>query len=443
MEKNVFIKTWGCAANKAESEIMAGILSKLGFYMVRSYESAQIVIFNTCGVKQTTKNKILFELKRTQQEMKDKIFIVTGCLPEIDYKAVKEAIPSANIISTNYITKIGTFIRKILDGERIEILGKEKSIKVGLPKIRENKVIDIVPVCSGCLMNCSYCATKLAKGDLFSYPPTKIIQEIKSMKNYGIKEFWLTGQDVSAYGFDFNYEYKLPDLLRDITDEIRGNYFIRIGMLNPIHLKVYLERFIKELKKDNIFKFVHIPVQSGSDKILNLMKRGYRASDFIKIVKRIREEVPDVTIWTDIIVGFPEETEDDFEETKKLILKTKPDWINVSRFSSHPGTEAHKMKQVKSEIKKRRSRELSKIVEEIAYERNKRWSNRKGKVLIDEVNIKERNIIGRNYAYKQVVFPLNKNMIGKFVNVRIKEVKPTHLVGKLDFLSLSPKKLKH
>lgn len=429
--RTVFIKTWGCAANKAESEIVAGLLTRSGFTVVSSPELADILIFNTCSVKETTKNKILFELKKASEKYKSKIIIVIGCLPEIDYNAVKETVPEANLISTNYITKISSVIQKIVEGEQIELLGKEKYVKVCLPKVRENRIIDIIPICSGCLSDCSYCATKLAKGDLFSYPPDKIIQEIKEAKNAGAKEFWLTGQDVSVYGFDFNYEYKLPDLLQDIIDKIRGKYFIRVGMLNPAFVKLYLDNLLNVFQHENIFKFIHVPVQSGSDEVLRKMRRGYTAQDFVQIVQKFRKKIPEITVWTDIIVGFPGETDEDFKKTKKLIMKIKPDWVNVSRFSSHPGTQAHEMKQINTEVKKRRSRELSQIVERIVKERNEKWVGWEGEVLIDEALLEKRSIFGRNYTYKQIVLPFSKSLIGKFVKVKVKEAKSTCLLGEL------------
>ncbi len=423
----VYIRTWGCAANKAESQIMAGLLSRAGFTIVSSPEIADIIIYNTCGVKETTKNKVLFEIQKGCKAYKSKI-VITGCLPEIDLNSVSETCPRASIISTNYITKIVTYMRKILKGEKVEVLGKAKLEKVAIPKIRENKVIDIIPICSGCLSACTYCATRLAKGSLFSYSPSKIIREMKEAKQVGVKEFWLTGQDVSAFGYDFDYKYRLPDLLRDILDEIRGKYFIRIGMLNPRHLKDYTDELVEIYEDKRVFKFLHIPVQSGSDKVLKKMARGYKVDDFIEIVSSFRKKIPDITIWTDIIVGFPEESEKDFEETKKLIKDIKPDWVNVSRFSSHPGTLAHKMKQINTETKKRRSKELSEIVDKIAEERNEKWIEWTGEVLVDEFNREKRSFIGRNYAYKPIVLK-GRYKLGEFVKVKIIDAKKTHLVG--------------
>lgn len=429
--KNVYIKTWGCAANKAESEIIGGLLSRSGFIIVSSPELADILILNTCGVKESTKNKILNYLKGIKKKYPNKIIVVCGCLPEIDYESIKRFAPDVSIVSTNYITKIQSIIKKIISGRRVEMLGKAKHIKLGMPRIKHNKVVHIVPICSGCRESCSYCATKLAKGDLFSYPPSMIVEEIKRAKQSGAKEFWLTGQDVGSYGLDFEFSFGLPELLETILEEIRGKYFIRVGMINPKYAIKYITKLPAIFSHENIFKFLHIPLQSGSNSILKKMRRDYRVEDFIKVVETFRKRIPEITIWTDIIVGFPGETEKDFEKTKKVIQRVKPDWVNVSRFSSHPNTLAHRMKQINSEIKKERSRILSEIVRKIAAENNKRWMSWEGEILIDEYKREKTNYIGRNYTYKPIVVVNRKVKLGDFVKVKIKETKSTCLIGHL------------
>ena len=285
----------------------------------------------------------------------------------------------------------------------------------------------IIQLSEGCLGKCTYCITRFARGKLKSYKPKSIIKSVRTAISKGFKEIWLTSQDNSSYGLDIGTN--LAELLKEIL-KIDGDYKIRIGMMNPMFLK-NSSNLIDIFKDERIFKFVHIPVQSGSNKILKLMKRGYTVEEFEHIVKSFRKN-PNMTIWTDIIVGFPTETEEEFQMSVELLKRIKPDYVNVSRYSNRPGTEAKKMKQVPTEIKKERSRIMSKLVNQIAFEKNKKWINWNGKILIDEYNEKKKNFIGRNFAYKPVILDNNSNhkiSLGSKINVKIVDSASTYLKG--------------
>lgn len=426
--QSVYIETYGCSNNLAESQIMAGLLARAGFELVKDIEISNIIILNTCSVKETTINKILHRIQELQRKYPKKKMLIAGCMPETNYKAIKDVIPEANILSTNHLSMVVKAVLEILSGRMIEYVGQNKEAKVCLPKIRENKVIDIVPICSGCNSFCSFCSTKFAKGNVFSYPEEKIIKEIQSAKSFGTKEFWITGQDVASYGLDNNDVSLLPELLNKILDKVSGRYFLRIGMLNPKNVLPISDKLLKIYKSDNVFKFLHLPVQSGSDKILKKMNRGYTIEDFIDIIRKFRRHINDITIWTDIIVGFPGESDDDFQASINLVKEIKPDWVNISRFSPHHITQASKMKQITSEIKKERSRVLSQVVREISKERNEKWIGWSGEILIDEYNRIKQNWIGRNFAYKPVVL-YEKRELGKFVKVKIIDAKSSCLIG--------------
>ncbi|MCD6092850.1 MAG: tRNA (N(6)-L-threonylcarbamoyladenosine(37)-C(2))-methylthiotransferase [Candidatus Aenigmarchaeota archaeon] len=423
----IYIETYGCANNMAESQIMAGILTRNNFEIINNIELSDVVILNTCSVKNATINKIICRMREIQKKYPGKKLIISGCMPETEYDLIIRTAPDASIVSTNHITKI---TKAVTEKSRVEFIGSNKEIKVCLPKIRNNRVIDIVPVCSGCASFCSFCSTKLAKGNVFSYPEDKIIGEISDAKKFGAKEFWITGQDVSAYGLDTNEISLLPELINKITERVGGKYFLRIGMLNPRHVIPILNKLIKSYKSDNVFKFLHLPVQTGSDRILKKMNRGYKAEDFVEIVERFRRLIPDITVWTDIITGFPEETENDFGLSVKIVEMTRPDFVNISKFSSHRNTPASKLKQVSSELKKERSRLLTDMTKKISKEKNEKWIGWKGAVLIDEFNRKRQNWIGRNFAYKPVaVLTKERLRLGQFVDVEIIDAKPSCLIG--------------
>ncbi len=420
--RNVYIETYGCSSSKNDSEIMAGLLSKGGFEVVSNIELADVVIVNTCIVKQVTENKIRFRISRIQKEYPEKRLIIAGCMPEAEYEIARKIAPSASLVSTNKVTDIVKVVGKA-SKQRVELLGRPEKEKICLPKIRKNPVVDIVEICSGCNYACSYCITKLAKGALYSYPPEKIAEEIAKMHNNGCKEFWITGQDVASY----NYKgLRLPGLINKIT-HVKGRYFLRLGMMNPAEVLPVLGDLIKAYQQKQVFKFIHIPVQSGSNRILSAMNRNYSVDDFKKIISAFRSAFPDITVWTDVIVGFPGENENDFEESLDLIEKTGPDFVNVSQFAVRPGTKAAKMKQIPTEIKKERSRRMAEIAEKMSMKANEKWLSWSGLVLIDEYNCLKKNYIGRNASYKPV--SVKQGPLGDFIDVKISSVEKTCLVS--------------
>jgi MiaB-like tRNA modifying enzyme len=411
----VYIETYGCASSQNDAEIMAGLLAAAGHAIVNKIEESDAVIINTCIVKSPTENKIKFRIRQLQEKYPKKKLVIAGCMPEAEYDIVKKIAPKANIISTNKIRDIAMAV----ENEKFESVGKEKTDKTCLPKFRKNPAVEIIEICSGCNHACSYCITKLAKGDILSYDPEKIIRQ---MKESPAKEFWLTGQDVSAYGKD--NKYSLPDLLNNIADSVKGRYYIRLGMMNPGNVLDILEDLINSYKNENIFKFLHLPVQSGSDDILEKMSRNYTAKDSENIIKKFRARLPAITIWTDIIVGFPGENEDDFVKSVDLLQKIKPDFVNISAFGPRPGTQAAGMRQLDRQIIKQRTKVMTEIVEKLCYEANQRWLGWSGSVLVDEYN--GRNWIGRNFAYKPVVLE-GKYELGDVIDLKIAATAATHL----------------
>jgi MiaB-like tRNA modifying enzyme len=272
--------------------------------------------------------------------------------------------------------------------------------KINIPRIRLNPVVGIVEIASGCMSECTFCQTKLAKGEIRSYPLGEILRQIQHDIKEGCKEIWLTSTDNGCYGKDLGSN--IVELLR-LCCSIDADYKIRLGMMNPMHLKSSIVKELLEVYEDNekIFKFLHIPVQSGSDIVLRKMKRGHSVKTYRDAVKAFRSRIPEITIATDIIVGFPSETDDDFEKTLQLINDTQPDIVNSSKYSARPNTAAANLKQLKSDIIKSRTDKLHMVIKEISRSRNSMWMGWKGEVIVDEVN--NNSIVGRNYAYKSVV----------------------------------------
>jgi MiaB-like tRNA modifying enzyme len=275
------------------------------------------------------------------------------------------------------------------------------------------------------MSECTFCQTKLSKGDLSSYRLGDIVRQVQTEIKEGCKEVWLTSTDNGCYGLDIGTD--LPTLVNTVT-EIPGDFMIRVGMMNPMYMPRIKTNLIESYDNDKVFKFLHIPVQSGSDKVLNDMKRGHTSETFRGIVKKVKERFENFTISTDIIVGFPSETEEDFQKTITLLDETKPDVVNLSKYSARPGTDAAELKQIDAAEIKRRSKIIFEQINKISIESNKKWIGWKGKVLFDENT--EEGIKGRNYAYKPISID-EEVQIGQSHIVEITNATVKRLTGKI------------
>ncbi|MBI5148460.1 tRNA (N(6)-L-threonylcarbamoyladenosine(37)-C(2))-methylthiotransferase, partial [Candidatus Pacearchaeota archaeon] len=429
--KNIYIETYGCSANQNNSEIIAGILKQAGLDITDSLQIADIVILNTCIVKGPTEQRMISRIKELSKL--NKKFIIAGCMPDVHSFLIKEIAPKALLIGSHHVHEIGKAIKRLVEGRidekfQQQLISKENEIKVCVPKIRQNKIIGITQILEGCLGECKYCITRFAKGKLFSYPASKIVENIKQDLNEGCKEIWLTSQDNAAYGLDFDplrinkrdekiTISRLPYLLNDILS-IKGNFYVRLGMMNPDHVLPILNELIECYKSEKMYKFLHLPIQSGSDKILMEMNRKYKVKDFLRIVREFRKYFPYLTLSTDIIVGYPTEMNGDFEKTVNLIKEIKPQLLNISRFHGHAGTEAARLKQLDDKIIKKRSSLLTKLHSQIALEENKKLIGKEFKILVNKHGF-GKTWLARTQDYRLIALHSEKNLLGKFINVRI------------------------
>lgn len=360
MSYKIFIETYGCPSNKADSEIMVGLLKESGFDITDSPEKSDINIINTCVVKTPTEQRMIHRIRKLTELGKP--LVIAGCMPKTEKRIIERINPKASLLGPDSIEKIVDVAYATMQGKKVVFLEDLRRPKVCLPRIRKNPKIGIVEISSGCLSNCSYCIVKFARGRLHSYPVEKIVDEVKRAIKDGCTEIWLTSQDNGCYGLDIGNS--LPELLNEVC-KVDGDFTIRVGMMNPTHVKQITDELIDAYKDKKILKFLHLPVQSGSNKILKSMKRGYTVEDFLHIVKKFRKEFPGIRLVTDIIVGFPGETEYDFKKTIELIKKIKPNKVNISKFMPRPGTEAEKMKQLDVKTIKKRSVLLANLVKRI------------------------------------------------------------------------------
>lgn len=418
----IYSEVYGCSANKSDSEIALGLLEKNGFELTNNIKDSDLNLIFTCIVKIPTENRMIYRIKELSRA--NKPLIVAGCMPKIEKNVIEKINSKVSLLGPNSIQKIVNIAKATLKGEKVVFLTDLRQPKLCFPRI-ENPVIRITQISTGCNEFCSYCIVRLAKGKLFSYPTDLIVEDIKEAVKNGKKEIWITSQDNAAYNFNGK---NLSDLLNEIC-KIKGKFFVRVGMMNPTYAKEILNELIDAYWNKKIFKFLHLPVQSGSNKILKLMNRQYKVKDFLDIVKKFRKKLPKITLATDVIVGFPSETEEDFKKTVGLIKQIKPDIVNISKFGVRPGTEAARMKQLPIEIINKRSFILHNLVKKINLEKNKTWVDWQGEVLVDEIG-KDSSVVSRNFSYKPIVIK-EKIKLGSLVKIKIIDAYSNFLIGKL------------
>jgi len=417
----IFVEAYGCSASFADSEMISGLIVNGGHTLATDSSESDLNLIVTCSVKDTTANKMMHRIK----SLKTKPLIVAGCLPKAEQSNVEKFTENASLLGPNSLGKTLDVINSTLSGKKQIALEDSDLSKVGLPKVRLNSAVGIVEIASGCMSECTFCQTKLAKGDLSSYRLGDIVRQVKTEIKEGCKEVWLTSTDNGCYGFDIGTD--LPTLVNAVS-EIPEDFMIRVGMMNPMYMSRIKQKLIESYDNEKVFKFLHVPVQSGSNKVLNDMKRGHTSETFREIVKRTKDRFDDFTISTDIIVGFPSETEEDFQKTLTLLDETKPDVVNLSKYSARPGTDAAELKQIDAAEIKRRSKIIFEQINKISLESNKKWIGWKGKVLFDENT--EEGIKGRNYAYKPIAVQ-EKVSIGDSHIVEIIDATRKRLIGKI------------
>lgn len=353
----IYASVYGCPSNIADCEMALGLLLEAGFEIADSTEEAGVNIIFTCIVKTPTEQRMIQKIQQLTKT--NKPLIVAGCMTKTSQRMIEKINPGASLLGPDSIENIADVVRAAADGKKVIFVGDERKTKVGLPRVRKKENVGIVPISIGCSSDCSYCAVKFARGKLKSYSVDKIVEDVEKFVGDGCKEIWLTSQDNGCYGLDISTN--LAELLKKVC-VVEGEFKIRVGMMNPTHIKNFVDELIEAYKDDKVMKFLHLPVQSGSDKVLRAMKRGYVVADFEKMVERFREETPNLFLSTDVIVGFPGETEEDFQGTVELIKKIKPDKVNISKFGARRGTEAAKMGQLDMKIINERSRMLHEII---------------------------------------------------------------------------------
>jgi threonylcarbamoyladenosine tRNA methylthiotransferase CDKAL1 len=433
MQEFFYMETYGCSANQNNSEIIAGLLKSSGYNLTNNFNIAQIIIISSCVVKGKTESKI----KRRIQDIKDsgKLIIIFGCLPQTNAKEIKKLNRNALLLGTHHVTEIPKLIKdynenKLDDKKQESYICFRKEEKLNLPKIPINPLISITQISEGCMGCCSYCKTCLAKGKLFSYDMEAIAKSIESDLKNGAKEVWLTSQDCASYGIDSEDKTpKLPILLNKILS-LPHKFKLRLGMMDPNNVLPILNELVEVYKNPKMYKFLHMPIQSTSNKILKDMNRLYKIEDAKSIINQFRKEFPDIVLATDIIIGYPTSTKEDFKEDLNFINEYKPDVFNLSKISIHKGTAIEKLKPLPVPIINKQTSSMMEAHRKTALENKKRYLDKEIKVFVDKKmpgGIYE----SRDENYNIVLINSNENILGKTLNVKIKQAGVHHMIGEI------------
>lgn len=405
-----YLESHGCTMNYGEGRLMQGRMEGAGYSFVSRPEEADVLVLNTCGVIEFTENSMYVRIRELGSL--GKRLLVTGCLAKLREGKIREASPDALVFEATDFATLDSLLH----------LQTTQDMDCWNP-VAANDLI--VPIAQGCLSLCSYCFSRVARGNVRSVHPDRILSMIRAHVNRGgVREILLSGMDTITYGRDIGLT--LPELLNRIST-LKGDFRIRVGMMNPSLIPPLLDELLDAFEDRRIYRFFHVPFQSGSDHILRKMKRGYTTRQFIGIVEQIRRRYPGSTLSTDLIAGFPGESESDFQQSLDVIARIRPDIVNVTRFSARPGTLAFSMReQVPGWVMKERSRRATKLRFLISGENNSRYEGRNVEVLLTERG-KNGFTIGRLDNYRQAIVR-GVHEPGRVVRCGVTGATPIHLV---------------
>jgi tRNA-2-methylthio-N6-dimethylallyladenosine synthase len=436
--RKFYIRTYGCQMNEHDTEVMAGIFMALGYEPTDRPEDANVILLNTCAIRENAENKVFGEighLKPLKQNNPDLLLGVCGCMSQeesVVNKILKQYQYVDMIFGTHNIHRLPYILHEAYMSKEmvVEVWSKEGDVIENLPKARKGNIKAWVNIMYGCDKFCTYCIVPYTRGKERSRRPEDIIQEVRHLAAQGYKEITLLGQNVNAYGKDFtDMKYGLGDLM----DELRKIDIPRIRFTTS-HPRDFDDRLIEVLaKRGNLVEHIHLPVQSGSTEILKLMGRKYTREEYLELVRKIKAAIPDVALTTDIIVGFPNETEEQFEETLSLYREVEFDSAYTFIYSPREGTPAAKMvDNVPMEVKKERLQRLNALVNEISARKMKEYEGKVVEVLVEGESKNNPDVLaGYTRKNKLVNFIGPKSAIGQLVKVRITEAKTWTLNGEM------------
>ena len=435
VNKKYYIKTYGCQMNVHDSENIKALLEEMNFNETDSMEDADLIILNTCAIRENAHNKVFGFLGRVKHLKETKPDIITGicgCMVQEEnvVSEIKNKYKWVDIVfGTHNLSELPRILNDSIKNNKqeIEVLSIEGDIIEDIPVKRDSKYKAWVNIMYGCDKFCTYCIVPYTRGKQRSRNPLDIIREVEKLVQDGYKEVTLLGQNVNAYGKDLDIDYYMGDLLKDVAET--GIARVRFVTSHPWDFTDEMIDIIKEY--DNVMPYIHLPLQSGSDRILKLMGRRYTKESYLELFNKLKT-IPDVSITTDIIVGFPGETEEDFEETLDVVEKCKYDSAFTFIFSPREGTPAAKMKDdVTLTTKNERLQRLNELVNKYANLNNQKYLNKVVDVLIEDRSNKDGYLMGYTDTMKLVNVKCDDSYLGKLVKVKITDIKTWSLDGEL------------
>eukprot|EP00930_Biecheleria_cincta_P083346 TRINITY_DN72930_c0_g1_i1.p1 TRINITY_DN72930_c0_g1~~TRINITY_DN72930_c0_g1_i1.p1 ORF type:complete len:575 (+),score=85.30 TRINITY_DN72930_c0_g1_i1:26-1750(+) len=423
--QRIHVKTFGCPHNQSDGEYLAGQLRDYGYTLVDSLEDSDAIVINSCTVKHPSEVRALNLVTSAQQAGKG--VVLAGCVPSSNRK-LADTLEGVSMLDVTQLDRIVEVVEETVKGHTVKLMEKRTDLpSLSLPKVRKHGLHEIITINAGCLGNCTYCKTKFARGKVVSYPVEAIVARALEAAREGICQIELASEDMGAYGIDIGTN--IGELLLRLSDALPEGVMLRTGMTNPPYIMQYVDQVIEALKRPNVHAFMHIPVQSGSDQVLSAMRREYTVGDFSYLCDRLKAEVPDLFLLTDIICGFPTESEKDWQETMDLCRKYRFQGIHISQFYARPGTPAAKLKPLKSHVGKDRYRELTDFV--TSYDRNEALLGRRERVWFCDTEESRGQTIGRTKAFAKVLVSRDDSLLGRSAEVCITQTCRLHVEGEV------------
>lgn len=431
------LTTLGCQMNEHDSEKIAGMLQTAGYQRTDDAQEADLILINTCCVRENPERKVygrLGDLKSVKRERPGLIIGVCGCMVQesAEREKIAESYPQVDLVfGTHNLHKLPEYLQRVWRGERvIEVWEDSDELAEGLPVERESGLHAWVNITYGCDNYCSYCIVPYVRGHCRSRQPESIVEEISQLAAQGVKEVTLLGQNVNSYGLDLEREVDFADLLVAVNS-VDGLERIRFTTSHPKDVSDKLVKVLATVPK--VCEHLHLPLQAGSTKVLKAMNRGYTADEYLDLVRRIREAIPEISLTTDLIVGFPGETDEDFEETLRVVREVGFDGAFTFVYSKRKGTPAAALEeQVPDEVKKDRIYRLIEMQQSISRERNERMRGAVVEVLVEGPSKTNPEMLsGRTRTNKLVHFAGDEKLVGELVQVRIEDISTWTLHGVL------------
>jgi len=422
--QRVYVQTHGCQHNQSDGEYMMGQLQEYGYTLVDSIADCDVCVVNSCTVKTPSEARglsIIAEAKSAGKQV-----VLAGCVPSGD-RSLADKMKDVSMLHVSQLDRIVDVVEETVKGHTVTLLDRRKDLpSLALPRLRKDRLAETITINAGCLGSCTYCKTKLARGQVISYPIEEIVARARLAADEGVRYIELASEDMGAYGTDIGTN--IAELLLKLSDALPPGVMLRTGMTNPPYMLHHIDGIIEALRRPNVFEFMHIPVQSGSDPVLHSMRREYTVGQFSHLVDRLQAAMPEIYILTDIICGFPAESEEDWQATMDLVKKYRFPAIYSSRFFARTGTPAMKMKQLNPKIIKARYQELVEF-QQLLSEKNSQLAGREERVWFLSTETTRGQTVGRTKGYVKVVVERNDALLGRSAIVKIERTSVKHAEG--------------